>query len=72
MFLMEMENNCDGLVIETGNGTALQTRKGDAVQHGLGYQNILRCAEKYFGGADYSCSGQTFQLTVMLQKNLTL
>lgn len=71
MFLMEMENSCDGLVIETGNGTALQTRKGDAVQHGLGYQNILRCAEKYFGGADYRCSGQTFQLTVMLQKNLT-
>lgn len=68
MFLMELENSCDGLVIEAGNGAALRTRKEDTVQHGLGYQTILRCAEKYYGGAEYKCSGQMFQLTVMLQK----
>lgn len=68
MFLMELENSYDGLVIEAGNGAALRTRKEDTVQHGLGYQTILRCAEKYYGGAEYKCSGQMFQLTVMLQK----
>lgn len=65
---MELENSCDGLVIEAGNGAALRTRKEDTVQHGLGYQTILRCAEKYYGGAEYRCSGQMFQLTVMLQR----
>lgn len=68
MFLMELENSCDGLVLETEDGAALRTRKEDTVQHGLGYQTILRCAEKYYGGAEYRCSGQMFQLTVMLQK----
>lgn len=38
-------------------------------RHGLGFQNIIRCAEKYLGNANYTYSGQTFRLTVMLKKS---
>lgn len=68
MFLMEVENSYDGVLLGAKDGAAPQTRKKDSSQHGLGFQNILRCSEKYFGNAKYLCSGQTFQLTVMLQK----
>lgn len=68
MFLLEMENSCDGVLLEAESAVAPLTRKKDAARHGLGFQNILRCSEKYFASAKYSCSGQTFHLTVMLQK----
>lgn len=68
MFLLEVENSCDGVLLEAESAAAPLTRKKDAARHGLGFQNILRCSEKYFGSAKYSCSGQTFHLTVMLQK----
>lgn len=68
MFLMEVENSCDGVLLEAESTAAPLTRKKDTARHGLGFQNILRCSEKYFGSAKYSCIGQTFHLTVMLQK----
>lgn len=68
MFLLEVENSCDGILLEGENGAALRTRKKDTVLHGLGYQNIVRCSEKYFGSAEFECSGQAFKLTAMLQK----
>ena len=68
MFLLEVENSCDGVLLEAESAAAPLTRKKDTARHGLGFQNILRCSEKYFGRAKYSCSGQTFHLTVMLQK----
>ena len=68
MFLLEVENSCDGVLLEAESAAAPLTRKKDTARHGLGFQNILRCSEKYFGSAKYSCSGQTFHLTVMLQK----
>lgn len=68
MFLMEVENSCDGVLLEDGSAAAPLTRKKDNARHGLGFQNILRCSEKYFGSAKYSCNGQAFHLTVMLQK----
>lgn len=68
MFLLEVENSCDGVLLEAESAEAPLTRKKDTARHGLGFQNILRCSEKYFGSAKYSCSGQTFHLTVMLQK----
>ena len=68
MFLLEVENSCDGVLLEAESAAAPLTRKKDTARHGLGFQNILRCSEKYFGSAKYSRSGQTFHLTVMLQK----
>ena len=68
MFLLEVENSCDGVLLEAESAEAPLTRKKDTARHGLGFQNILRCSEKYFGSAKYSRSGQTFHLTVMLQK----
>lgn len=68
MFLMNVENSCDGVLLEAESSSGPRTRKKDTVQHGLGFQNILRCSEKYYGTAKYVCSGETFQLNVMLQK----
>ena len=68
MFLMNVENSCDGVLLEAESSVGPRTRKKDTVQHGLGFQNILRCSEKYYGTAKYVCSGETFQLNVMLQK----
>lgn len=68
MFLMNVENSCDGVLLEAESSVGPSTRKKDTVQHGLGFQNILRCSEKYYGTAKYVCSGETFQLNVMLQK----
>lgn len=68
MFLIEIENSYDGFLLDADGGTAPRTRKKDTFRHGLGFQTIIRCAEKYFGSADYTYSGQTFRLTVMLQK----
>lgn len=68
MFLIEIENSYDGFLLDAGGGTAPRTRKEDTFRHGLGFQTIIRCAEKYFGSADYTYNGRTFRLTVMLQK----
>lgn len=68
MFLMTVENSCDGVLLDTESSAGPRTRKKDTVQHGLGFQNILRCSEKYYGTAEYVCSGEAFQLSVMLQK----
>lgn len=68
MFLMEVKNSFDGVVYDAGNGRLI-SRKQDAHRHGLGFQNIVRCAEKYMGGADYTYCDKTFTLTVMLQKS---
>ncbi|MCH1951451.1 GHKL domain-containing protein [Enterocloster sp. OA13] len=68
MFLIEVENSFDGVVLSAGHGL-LKSKKQDAHRHGLGFQNIVRCAEKYLGSADYTCRDRTFTLTVMLQKS---
>lgn len=67
MFLIEVKNSFDGTVCVTGDG-GLKSRKQDTHRHGLGFQNIVRCADKYLGSADYTCCDRTFTLIVMLQK----
>ena len=67
MFLIEVKNSFDGTVCVTEDG-GLKSRKQDAHRHGLGFQNIVRCADKYLGSADYTCCDRTFTLIVMLQK----
>ena len=68
MFLIEVKNSFDGVVSSAADGS-LKSRKQDSSQHGLGFQNIVRCAEKYLGSAEYTCCDSTFTLVVMLQKN---
>ena len=67
MFLIEVKNSFDGTVCVTEDG-GLKSRKQDIHRHGLGFQNIVRCADKYLGSADYTCCDRTFTLIVMLQK----
>ena len=67
MFLSEVKNSFDGTVCVTEDG-GLKSRKQDTHRHGLGFQNIVRCADKYLGSADYTCCDRTFTLIVMLQK----
>lgn len=68
MFLIEVKNSFDGMVCVTEEG-GLKSRKQDTHRHGLGFQNIVRCADKYLGSADYTCCDGTFTLIVMLQKS---
>ena len=67
MFLIEVKNSFDGTVCVTEDG-GLKSRKQDTHRHGLGFQNIVRCADKYLGSADYTCCDRTFTLIFMLQK----
>lgn len=67
MFLIEVKNSFDGTVCVTEDG-GLKSRRQDTHRHGLGFQNIVRCADKYLGSADYTCCDRTFTLIVMLQK----
>ncbi|MCD7994752.1 MAG: GHKL domain-containing protein [Clostridia bacterium] len=71
MFLIEVKNSFDGVLYSAGAG-ALKSRKQDTHRHGLGFQNIVRCADKYLGRADYTCCDRTFTLIVMLQKSKPL
>lgn len=68
VFLMEITNTFDGILKHAERERFLMTRKEDPFEHGLGFQNIRRCAEKYFGTADYRYSEDRFYLTVMLQR----
>lgn len=67
MLMVEIENSFDGVLLSTEGG-APRTRKRDVGRHGLGFQTILRCAEKYLGSAVYTSDVDTFHLTVMLQR----
>ena len=67
MFLIEVKNSFDGTVCVTEDG-GLKSRKQDTHRHGLRFQNIVRCVDKYLGSADYTCCDRTFTLIVMLQK----
>lgn len=51
MFLIEVKNSFDGTVCVTEDG-GLKSRKQDTHRHGLGFQNIVRCVDKYLGSAD--------------------
>lgn len=67
MFFIEIANSFDGM-LRCGKEGTLRTRKENALEHGLGFQNISRCAEKYLGAATYRQDGGAFYLSVMLQR----
>ena len=64
LYFIEVENNFDGELEEN-----FATTKADKNLHGLGLQNIRRCAKKYLGDVDIKVDGKIFSLTVMLYKN---
>lgn len=70
LFFIEVENDFDReLVIDSESGLPM-TRKEDRQSHGLGLENIQRCAKKYMGDIDIAVrenGGQRrFCLTVMM------
>lgn len=71
MFFIELQNSCDGNLTyegKDGQQPILKTTKTDTKLHGLGFKNMERCAEKYYGKAAYTMHDGTFKLCVMLQK----
>ena len=70
LFFIEVENDfCGELVIDSGTGLPVSSKE-DRQYHGLGIENIQRCAKKYMGDIDISVresGGQKrFSLTVMM------
>ena len=63
-----MENDFAGELQWAGELPA--TTKGDKAHHGIGLENITRCAQKYKGSMDIEVvkgeNRQRFRLTVML------
>lgn len=68
MFFIEVINTFDGMIRYEKKDDILLTRKENYFEHGLGFQNIRKCAEKYLGSAEYSYEAKQFCVTVMLQK----
>ena len=70
LFFIEVENDfCGELVIDSETGLPVSSKE-DKQNHGLGIENIQRCAKKYMGDIDISIhesGGQNrFNLTVMM------
>lgn len=73
MFFIELRNSCDGNLTyeeKVDRQPTLKTTKEDIRAHGLGFKNMERCAEKYYGKAVYTMYGREFKLCVMLQKKI--
>lgn len=68
MFLIEIDNTFDGVLRYEEKGYLLVTRKENSFEHGLGFQNICQCADKYLGAVEHRYSENRFYLTVMLQR----
>ncbi len=67
LFLIEIENNFDGEInFDKKNFPA--TTKPDKKIHGIGLENIRRCAKKYLGDIDIKIDKKIFRLTIMLYK----
>lgn len=68
LFFIEIVNTFDGRIKYEKKDNILVTRKENAFEHGLGFQNIRKCAEKYLGLAEFCYDAKRFSVTVMLQK----
>lgn len=66
MFFIIIRNSFDGMVLKKDG--VFQTTKKDSQNHGFGFQNIVACAEKYYGRAETSVKDEYFELAIMLQK----
>lgn len=67
LFFMEIENNFDGEIIFDEKNFPVTT-KADKKLHGIGLENIRRCAKKYLGDVEIKIDKKIFRLIVMLYK----
>lgn len=67
LFLIEIENNFEG-EINFDEKNFPVTTKPDKKIHGIGLENIRRCAKKYLGDVEIKIDKKIFRLTVMLYK----
>lgn len=66
IFFIEIRNGFTGVLKKDITGENLCTSKEEA-GHGLGMKNIISCAEKYYGKAQWSVKDKEFILVIMLQ-----
>lgn len=74
--LLEVENSFDG-VIRWEKGTSIpMTRKQReplaCMEHGIGLKNVKEIAERYLGVMDIKIKENVFQVTVLLQQEVSL
>lgn len=76
LFFIEVENEfMREIIFDSETGLPVSS-KADKQLHGLGMENIQRCAKKYMGGIDITIQGtgdrKKFNLTIMMyEKNFT-
>ena len=67
---MVVENDFGGEIIVDGETGLPGSSKADKQLHGLGMENIQRCAKKYMGGIDIvihdMANRKKFNLTIMM------
>ena len=76
LFFIEVENDCMREIIFDRETGLPVSSKAEKQLHGLGMENIQRCAKKYMGGIDITIQGtgdrKKFNLTIMMyEKNFT-
>ena len=76
LFFIEVENDFSGEIIFDSETGLPVSSKADKQLHGLGMENIQRCARKYMGGIDITVHNtgnrKKFNLTIMMyEKYLT-
>ncbi len=67
MFLVRIENDCDGNEVLYTADRTLRTTKEDDSMHGIGLKNMDSVAGRYFGTMSYEVKDDVFCLTIMLQ-----
>lgn len=76
LFFIEVENDfMSEIIFDSETGLPVSS-KAEKQLHGLGMENIQRCAKKYMGGIDITIQGtgdrKKFNLTIMMyEKNFT-
>jgi len=76
LFFIEVENDFSSEIIFDSETGLPVSSKADKQLHGLGMENIQRCAKKYMGGIDITihdmANRKKFNLTIMMyEKNFT-
>lgn len=76
LFFIEVENDfMSEIILDSETGLPVSSKSEKQI-HGLGMENIQRCAKKYMGGIDITIQGtgdrKKFNLTIMMyEKNFT-
>lgn len=67
MVLLEVENPMIGTVMRNPRTGFPLTDKDDRLLHGIGFSNMKRIAEKYYGTISWEAKDGCFRVTVMVQ-----